>query len=103
MLMPPGWLNPIHASAGQMQFGVDATVLLPSRCDLEQDRLDNQRMLRNSNTARLTPIQVGPDGVIWDGHHAVRVAAESGDTVDVQVVAWSDPWSNLTILQLPVR
>jgi hypothetical protein len=103
MLMPPGWQNPIHVPPGQIQYGVDPNMLLPSRCDLEQDRLNNQIVLRRTNTARLTPIQVGIDGVIWDGHHAVRIATENGETVDVQVVAWSDPWSGLTILQLPVR
>jgi hypothetical protein len=86
-----------------MQYGVDASMLPPSRGDLEQGRLNHQRILRQTQTTRLTPIQVGVDGVIWDGHHAVRVAAELGETVDVQVVAWSDPWSGLTILKLPVR
>jgi hypothetical protein len=46
---------------------------------------------------------VTTEGVIWDGHHAVRVAAENGETVDVRVVALLESPSGLTILQLPVR
>ena len=86
-----------------MQVSVDAKLLLPSRSDLNQSRLNHQRMLRQSRTPRFTPIQVGVDGIIWDGHHAVRLVAEMGETVEVLVVAVSDIWSGLTILQLPVR
>lgn len=103
MATPPGWSNPILVPPGQMQHGLDANLLLPSRTDLVQSRLDIQRMLRQTHTARSTPIKIGPDGVIWDGHHAVRLAAEAGETVDVFVVPYSDPGSGLTILQLPIR
>src|SRR5262249_53607862 len=103
MSTPPGWSNPIHVPPGQFQLGIDARLLLPSRSDLIRSRLDHQRMLRQTHIPRSTPIQVGVNGVIWDGHHAVRLAAEEGETVDVLVVAVSDPWSGLTILQLPVR
>lgn len=51
----------------------------------------------------LTPIQVPVQGVIWDGHHAVRVVAERGETVDVVIVNAMAPASGLTILQLPVK
>jgi hypothetical protein len=60
-------------------------------------------MLRQTQTSRSTPIKVGVNGVIWDGHHAVRAAAENGEAVDVLIVADSDLWSGLTMLQLPVR
>jgi hypothetical protein len=101
--MPSGWSNPITAMPGQMQRGVDAAQLLPSRPDLLQSRLTQQRGLFQTQTPRWTPIQVTAGGVIWDGHHAVRIVAENGTTVDVLVVPGSIPPTGLTILQLPVR
>ena len=103
MPFPPAWQSPITARPGQVQMGVDACSLLPSRTDLEQVRLDVQAALRQAGTPRATPIQVTLEGVIWDGHHAVRLAAENGETVDVRVVALLESPSGLTILQLPVR
>ncbi len=103
MTFPPGWQSPISVSPGQNQKGVDARSPLPSRIDLEQRRLDLQLALRQAGTPRSTPIRVTTEGDIWDGHHAVRLAAESGETVDVRVVPLLAPPSGLTILQLPVR
>lgn len=103
MTFPPGWQSPITAQPGQIQVGVDACSLLPSRIDLEQARLDVQAGLRQTGTPRSTPILATSEGVIWDGHHAVRLAAENGETVDVRVVAVLESPSGLTILQLPVR
>ena len=103
MPFPPAWQSPITAQPGQTQVGVDACSLLPSRIDLEQARLDVQAALRQTGTPRSTPILVTIEGVIWDGHHAVRLAAEKGETVDVRVVALLESPSGLTILQLPVR
>jgi hypothetical protein len=100
---PPAWQSPITAQPGQVQVGVDACSLLPSRTDLEQARLDVQAALRQTGTPRSTPILVTIEGVIWDGHHAVQLAAENGETVDVRVVALLESPSGLTILQLPVR
>ena len=88
---------------GQMQLGVNAAQLLPSRPDLLQSRLAQQRVLYQMRTPRWTPIQVTAAGVIWDGHHALRIAAEDGALVEVLVVPGSIPPSGLTILQLPVR
>ena len=103
MNAPPGWRNPITVLSGQVQQGVDAAQLLPSRRELSRIRLAKQQQLFQSQTPRHTPIQVSTDGVIWDGHHAVRVAAKQGATVDVLVVPGVIPPSGLTILQLPVR
>jgi hypothetical protein len=103
MSVPPGWQNPISATAGQTQLGLDAALLLPSRDELFKERLDFQRGLLRSKQQRLTPIQVTPDGVIWDGHHAVRAAAEGGQTVTVLVIDERIPPAGPTILQLPVR
>jgi hypothetical protein len=87
MNLPPNWRNPITASPGQLQSGVDPLHLLPSRLDLEQTRLDAQRALQDAGIERWTPVEVTPDGVIWDGHHGVRVAAENGKQLTVKVVA----------------
>jgi len=46
---------------------------------------------------------VTPDGVIRDGHHAVRAAAEEGATVDVLVVNDKVSPAGPDILALPVR
>jgi hypothetical protein len=100
---PAGWRNPITETPGRVQKGVDAAQLLASRTDLDPSRLARQRALIQAGTPRLTPIQATTDGVIWDGHHAVRAAAERGETVDVLVVAALVPPTGLTILQLPVR
>src|SRR5688500_14847095 len=88
MTLPAGWQNPITAQPGQTQAGVDPQALLPSRHDLLRVRLEAQRMLLLAGTPRQTPIQVTPDGVIWDGHHAVRAAAEEGRPVEVLVIRW---------------
>ena len=103
MNLPPGWVNPIQVVPGQVQMGIEAASLLPSRTDLSRHRLDAQRLLYRSQTDRHTAIQVTVDGVIWDGHHAVRVAAEDNAFVDVLVVSVIEAWSGLSILQLPVR
>jgi hypothetical protein len=103
MASPPSRQNPITVAPGQFQTGVDASLLLPSRPDLSQVRLAAQRSLKQARQPRYTPIQVTPQGVIWDGHHAVRVAAEDGDVVNVKVIDQTVPPIGLTILQLPVR
>jgi hypothetical protein len=52
---------------------------------------------------RFSPVQVTPDGVIFDGHHMVRAAAEDGKLIDVRVVSISQPPVGELILDLPVR
>ena len=103
MSFPVGWNNPVTVQPGQTQTGVDAHILLPSRPDPIQVRLDLQRRLVAAGVKRWTPIQVTREGVVWDGHHAVRVAAENGLTVEVSVVNQLVPPVGLTMLQLPVR
>src|SRR5437899_1839012 len=103
MSRPPGWQNPITATPGQMQGGIDPRQLLPARRDLIRTRLEFQWALLRSGRQRFTPIQVTPDGVIRDGHHAVRAAAEEGATVDVLVVNDRVSPSGPDILALPVR
>jgi hypothetical protein len=61
-----------------------------------------QAALVDAGVERYTPIQVTPDGVIWDRHHAVRVAAERGITVTVQVVNQRAKPTAASIMDLPV-
>jgi hypothetical protein len=42
-------------------------------------------------------------GIIFDGHHMVRAAAEEGTLVDVVVVATAEVPIGVGILDLPVR
>lgn len=100
---PVGWLNPITLPAGQIQMGLDPNQLLPSRDELIRHRLEFQRQLLQWRQKRMTPIKVTREGVIWDGHHAIRAAAELDLSVDVLVVAQTVPPSGLSIVQLPVR
>jgi hypothetical protein len=95
--------NPITVSPGQIQRGVDPKLLLPSRKSLDGARLAFQRRLIQTIQPRLTPILVTPDGVIYDGHHAVRAAAETGSTVEVLVVGKALRPCGLDILAVPVR
>jgi hypothetical protein len=99
---PVGWRNPITLPAGQIQTGLDPNQLIPSRGELIRHRVEFQRRLMQSRQKRMTPIRVTQEGVIWDGHHAIRAAAELGIPVDVLVVAQSIPPSGLSIMQLPI-
>jgi hypothetical protein len=103
MPIPPNWQNPITAAHGQDQRGIDPTRLLPSRGDLVRLRLEAQRRLLLVGTVRFTPVQVTPDGVILDGHHMVRAAAEERTLIDVRVVGIRQPPAGDLILDLPVR
>ncbi|HUG94340.1 MAG TPA: hypothetical protein VML55_26150 [Planctomycetaceae bacterium] len=103
MPIPPDWKNPIHVRPGATQTHVDPALLLPSRPDLWRTRLEAQRQLLLAGIRRITPILVTSDGIIYDGHHAVRAAAEESRTVDVQVTDATAASVGLTILELPVR
>jgi hypothetical protein len=103
MTIPPGWTNPITVSARSNQLDVDPTRLLPSRPDLDQKRIEVQRLLIRSGQLRWTPIRVTKGGIIFDGHHMVRAAAEEGTLVDVVVVANAEVPIGVGILDLPVR
>jgi hypothetical protein len=103
MARPKGWRNPISVSPGGVQIGVDPTLLLPSRPDLIRQRLEFQRALVKAGQARFTPILVTPDGVIFDGHHAVRAASEEGKSVQVQIIDMKIQPVASILLNLPVR
>src|SRR5262249_55432996 len=102
MTFPVNWQNPITVQAGQIQPDVNPVTLLPSRKKLSQVRLDIQKALIDAGTKRHTPIQVTADGVIWDGHHTVRIAAEVGILVSVKVVNQKANPTAASILHLPV-
>jgi hypothetical protein len=95
--------SPISAPVGQMQEGVDPMRLQPAREDLVRSRLEYQRTLLLKGLPRLTPIQVSREGVIADGHHAIRAAAEQGNTVSVLVSALTIGGRPGSIMDLPVR
>ena len=95
--------NLIQVAAGETQANVDPARLQPSRVDLSAVRLQRQRHLLTQGIKRWTPILVCREGVICDGHHAVRAAWEMGHVVEVQVTALTSDSSGLLIDQLPVR
>lgn len=102
MNLPQGWVNPILNPPGSFQKDIEAKWLLPSRKGLCKTRLDFQRLLLGSGQIRFTPIQVTKEGVIWDGHHAVRAAAEKELKVEVIIINQSVRPCGLLILDLPV-
>ena len=102
MTFPANWQSPITVTPGQFQSNVDPLSLLPSRSDLSQVRLDMQQALLDAGTKRITPIEVTPNGVIWDGHHAVRVAAGKGLPLTVKVVNVKVNPAASSIIALPV-
>jgi hypothetical protein len=102
MTFPANWQSPITVPPGQLQASVDPLLLLPSRSDLSQVRLDMQQALVDAGKERSSPIEATPDGVIWDGHHAVRVAAERAMPVTVKVVNVRMVPTAASIMDLPV-
>jgi hypothetical protein len=97
------WQNPIKVRPGQVQPDVDPARLRPGRTDLIRSRLEFQRRLIRGSQARFTPIQVSQEGVIIDGHHYVRAAAEEGRIVEVLVSSLSVGAKADSILDLPLR
>jgi hypothetical protein len=103
MQPPPDWVDPITAQPGHSQQQVDPLRLLPSRRDLVRVRLDFQRSLVRANLVRRTPILVTIEGVIFDGHHAIRVAVEDNRLVELDVTPLLMTASAASIMDLPVR
>lgn len=79
--------DPGSVSAGDLLKGVDPQTLTAGRRELSQIRLDAQRDLLRQNIKRFTRILVTEEGIIYDGNHGVRAAAEADVAVDVEVVA----------------
>lgn len=93
--------NPSQAQPGTLMRGINPRTLQASRRNLVSGRLAVQRGLVRANTPRHTPIRVTKDGVIYDGHHGARAAAEAGKPVDVFVVNESAQGHG-PVLDLPV-
>lgn len=51
-----------------------------------KSRLEFQRCLLLNGNTRFSPIIVTREGIVYDGNHAVRAAAEEARTVDVDVI-----------------
>jgi hypothetical protein len=81
--------------------GIDPSTLLSNRPELEQSRIDSQRDLIRRGIRRHTMIQVNLDGVIIQGNHGARAAAEAGVAIDVEVVDIPHPHCG-PILGIPV-
>ena len=98
----PGSQFPVGAPTGRTIPNIDPNSLQAGRGDLMTGRLARQQQLIEQGTPRITPIKVTPEGVIWDGNHGARAAAEAGVPVSVEVV----PGPLLPkgpIIRLPVR
>jgi hypothetical protein len=100
---PAGWQNPITTRPGLIQASVDPKHLRPSRRDLIAKRLEFERQLLLAGVQRFTPIISSLDGVIVDGHHAVRAAAEEDRTINVMVSNLAVSAQANSILDLPIR
>jgi hypothetical protein len=73
------------AEPGRVLTGIDPVSLKAGRANLVRGRLQLQLALMRQQIERWTPIEVTRSGVVYDGNHAVRSAAEMGVTVDVLV------------------
>ena len=79
--------NPITAKPGELQTVDPNNLVAGQRQTLIRGRLDTQVQLQQSGTPRNGgPPTVYENGVINDGHHAVRAAADSGQSVTVKVI-----------------
>src|SRR4051812_21815955 len=103
MSLSSGWQNPIIAGPGNVQSGIDPAQLRPARADLLRTRVEFQRSLIRGKRPRITPIQVSEQGVIIDGHHYARAAAEEGRLIEVLVTALSAVPKADSVLDLPLR
>ena len=104
--VPPNSGQPFPANArpGQILGNIDPNTLQAGRVDLEAGRLAQQQQLIQQGITRNTPIEVTPGGVIWDGNHAARAAAQAGVPVTVKVIIPPGPLPpGGPVTKLPVR
>ena len=81
------WKNPITAKPGQMQTIDPASVKAGEQTALKEGRIATQKSLIETGTPRTDgPPMVNEQGVVVQGHHHLRAAAEMGRSVDVKVV-----------------
>jgi hypothetical protein len=100
---PENSINPINGMPGSIQNRVDPKMLRPGRRNLIAARLNFQRQLLVSGQTRFTPIIASREGVIIDGHHAVRAAAEQGRSIDVMISDLVVAAQGDSILELPLE
>jgi hypothetical protein len=78
--------------------------LQAGRADLVGQRLAQQQLLLQQRTPRYTPITATQEGVIWDGNHGARAAADAGKAIDVKVVNPECPVNSYgPVKDLPIR
>jgi hypothetical protein len=82
----PGAPFPNNATAGQTLGGIDPSSLQAGRANLWQSRLTTQQNLVTGQVPRANPITVTPQGVIYNGNHGARAAAEAGVSISVEVI-----------------
>jgi hypothetical protein len=103
----PGNPFPANAQAGQTFTNINPNTLQAGRGDLVAGRLATQQQLIQQGTPRTTPIKVTPDGVIWDGNHGARAAAQVGVPVTVEVIQLPPgippPVGRGPVTNLPIR
>jgi hypothetical protein len=93
--------DPSLAKHGIVLRGVDPATLFANKPELEESRLEDQRQLIATGTPRYTLIQVNRQGIILQGNHGARAAAEAGVAIDVRVLDFPHP-SFGPILTLPI-
>ena len=93
--------DPAKAIPGKVLIDIDPLTLLSNRDELELSRLLLQRQLLAAKQKRQTMIEVNCEGVIIQGNHGVRAAAEAGVAVDILIVHCPHPNFG-PILQVPV-
>ena len=90
-----------EAIPGAILVGIDPASLRSNRDELELSRLNLQRQLIARGIKRTTMIEVNCEGVIIQGNHGARAAAEAGLSIDIRIV--NLPYPNFgSILQIPV-
>lgn len=77
--------DPALAVPGAVLRGIDPASLQAGTRRLECWRLEIQFRLQQQGIARYTMITVSLDGIVYDGNHAVRVAIDRGETVDILI------------------
>ncbi len=93
--------DPSQAKNGAVLRGIDPASLQSNRAELEESRVEDQRQLIATGTPRHTLILVNCQGIILQGNHGARAAAEAGTPVDVRVLDFPHP-SYGPILSLPI-
>ena len=93
--------DPVQAKHRVVLQGIDAATLRSNKTFLEEWRLELQRQLIANGIKRSSLIKVNCQGIILEGNHGARVAAEMGVPVEVLVVDMPHPTTG-PILQVPV-